>query len=231
MSWQLIWEWISNFVVVSVSLIAVVVGGAKLFGRNLIGECFNKRNQRYKQELEKDILLYKHKMDAQLEILKMSYGNVFSERISVFKEACFRMQKIDAYRERLAAYNVYPCKNTVGFSKTCQNVKDCPKDCIRNYKDVIYDMKNYMDETQSWFYQNEFFFSLDQFTDYLEMIVEYSRILANIANIVTDSSKTESQKALECFSMLERYDMEKYNTARRSLIASFRNTLGVPLLS
>lgn len=231
MCWQVIWEWISNFVVGSVSLIAVVVGGAKLFGRNLIGEWFNKRNQRYKQELEKDILLYKHKMDAQLEILKMSYGNVFSERISVFKEACSRMQKIETYRQRLAAYNRYPCKNMVDFSKTCQSATDCPKDCICNYKDVIYDMKDYMTETESWFYQNEFFFSLDQFTDYLEMIVEFLRILANIVTIVTDSSRTEDQKALECFSMLERYDMEKYNTARRSLIASFRNTLGVPLLS
>lgn len=122
-------------------------------------------------------------------------------------------------------------KIRLALAKLVKTLKIAPKDCIRNYKDVIYDMKNYMDETQSWFYQNEFFFSLDQFTDYLEMIVEYSRILANIANIVTDSSKTESQKALECFSMLERYDMEKYNTARRSLIASFRNTLGVPLLS
>lgn len=231
MNWQTIYEWISGIVVCGVSFTAFIVAIAKLCGKSLIDEWFARRNQKYKAQLDKEFARYEAQLKSKLEVLRISYGNIFSERISVFKEACTRMQKIEEYRQRLAAYQKYPCRTEIDFATKCSDVEGCPSDCILNYKKVVFEMKDYMDETENWFYQNEFFFSLDQFVTYLQMLTEFLSVLAKAAIIITDNGKTEQDKALECFEAFAKYKMEKYHNARKEIIASFRYTLGVPILS
>lgn len=231
MNWQLIYEWISHIVVYSVGFTTFIVAVAKLCGKNLIDEWFARRNQKYKAQLDKELAQYDAQLKSKLEVLRISYGNVFSERIAIFKEACIRMQKIEEYRQQLAAYQQYPCKTEIDFTSKCSDIEGCPQDCILNYKKVIHEMKNYMDETEKWFYENEFFFSLDQFVTYLTMLTEFLGVLAKVATIITDNNKNEHDKAWECFEAFFKYNMGKYNNARKELITSFRYTLGVPILS
>lgn len=68
------------------------------------------------------------------------------------------MQKIEDYYNRLALYKSYDCKDNVDYEKPCG--QDCPKGCIVNYRQVVFEMRDYILETTNWFESNEFFFLL-----------------------------------------------------------------------
>ena len=122
-NWKIIFEWVSVVFAGITGLTAIVFAIARIFGRNLIDEWFARRNKKYQAQLDKDLAAYKSILDSRIEVLKISYGNVFSERMSIFKEACIRMQKIEEYSTKLASYKDYDCKDNVDFEKTCK--PDC----------------------------------------------------------------------------------------------------------
>ena len=202
---------------------------AKLFGKNLIDEWFARRNKKYQAQLDKDLAAYKSILDSQIEVLKISYGNVFSERMSIFKEACIRMQKIEECSTRLAAYRDYDCKDNVDFEKPCK--PDCPKGCIVNYCEVVFEMRDYLLETDNWFTSNEFFFSLDQYEEILNIILEFLGLLNQAIEVVRDLALSEKERAIRCFDIFAGFEMVRYRAARKRLIETFRYTLNVPLLS
>ncbi len=226
---MIIFEWMSVAVGGVAGLAAIVLVVARMFGRNLIDELFARRNKKYQAQLDKELAVYKSMLDSRLEVLKISYGNVFSERMTIFKEACVRMQKIDEYCRTLAAYRDYDCKDNVDFEKPCKS--DCPKGCIVNYSKVVFEMRDYFVKTECWFRSNEFFFSLDQYTELLKVCVEILKLLNNAIDVVRDLSITEKEKAHRCFDIFAEFKMDKYEDARNKLIETFRYTLNIPLLS
>ncbi len=228
-NWKIIFEWASVTVGGITGLTAIVFAIAKLFGRNLIDEWFARRNKKYQAQLDKEFAVYKSILDSRLEVLKISYGNVFSERMTIFKEACIRMQKIEEYSKKLAAYKDYDCKDNVDFEKPCK--PDCPKGCIVNYSEVVFEMRDYVIETENWFKSNEFFFSLDQYTELLKAHIEILKLLNQAIIIVRDTSITEKKRAHKCFDIFAVFKMDKYESARANLVESFRYTLNIPLLS
>lgn len=231
MNWPSVWNWISDIIVGSAGLAVLALTVARLFGKNLVDEWFNRRNRKYELLIDKELSRFEAELNNRLELLRISYGNVFSERITVFKEACVRIQKIETFRHRLATYQNYPCKEKIDFASRCAGNRDCPADCILNYKKIIREMMDYMNQTEHWFHENEFFFSLDQLSSYMKMMVKFMEILAKTAAITADSGKTEREKAIECFDAFAGYDNKSYDNAREELIASFRYTAGVPRLS
>lgn len=211
------------------SVVAVVWAIAKLFGKNLIDEWFARRSKKYQAQLDAELAVYKSTLDSRLEMLKISYGNVFSERVAIFKEACARMRKTIDYYETVAAYRNYDCKDNVDFEKPC--MLDCPQGCIINYSHVIYEMRDYIVETESWFESNEFFFSLDQYTELLKVYIEFLKTLNKAVDVLRDLSLSEMERAHKCFDIFSEFDMDKYEAARNRLIETFRYTLHIPLLS
>lgn len=220
--------------------IAVTVGGftglftmilviAKLFGRNLIDEWFARRNKQYQALIDKELAEYKSKLDSQLEVLRISYGNVFSERMAVFKEACVRMQRIEEYYRKLAAYKYFDCKDNINFEHPCTS--DCPKDCIKNYSKLVIEMKTYVAETNFWFQSNEFFFAIDQYTEILKLYTEILRLLNNALAVIVDLSLSETERANKCFDIFVNFNMTKFETARNQLVDSFRYVLNIPIVS
>ena len=228
-SWKIIFEWVSVAFGGVTGFIVVVFAIAKIFGRNLIDEWFARKNKKFQVKIDAELATYKSMLDSKLEVLKISYGNVFSERMSIFKEASKRMQKIEDYCNILAAYKNYDCKDNVDYEKPCD--KDCPKGCIVNYSKVVFEMRDYLMETDNWFTSNEFFFSLDQYEEVLNIILEFLRLLNDVIEIVRDLSLSEKERAFKCFDIFAEFKMEKYRVARKRLIKTFRYTLNVPLLS
>ena len=228
-TWKFIFECMSITVGGIAGISAIVYSIARLFGKNLIDEWFARRNKKYQAQLDKDLAAYKSILDSQIEVLKISYGNVFSERMSIFKEACIRMQKIEEYSTRLAAYKDYDCKDNVDFEKPCK--PDCPKGCIVNYSEVVFEMRDYLLETDNWFTSNEFFFSLDQYEEILNIILEFLGLLNQAIEVVRDLALSEKERAIRCFDIFAGFEMVRYRTARKRLIETFRYTLNVPLLS
>ena len=228
-TWKFIFECMSITVGGIAGISAIVYSIARLFGKNLIDEWFARRNKKYQAQLDKDLAAYKSILDSQIEVLKISYGNVFSERMSIFKEACIRMQKIEEYSTRLAAYKDYDCKDNVDFEKPCK--PDCPKGCIVNYSEVVFEMRDYLLETDNWFTSNEFFFSLDQYEEILNIILEFLGLLNQAIEVVRDLALSEKERAIRCFDIFAGFEMVRYRAARKRLIETFRYTLNVPLLS
>ena len=228
-NWKIIFEWVSVVFGGITGLTAIVFAIARIFGRNLIDEWFARRNKKYQAQLDKDLAVYKSMLDSRLEVLKISYGNVFSERMSIFKEACIRMQKIEDYSKKLAAYKDYDCKDNVDFEKPCK--PDCPKGCIVNYSEVVFEMRDYLLETDNWFTSNEFFFSLDQYEEILNICLEFLGLLNRAIEVVRDLALSEKERAIKCFDIFAEFEMAKYRTARKRLIETFRYALNVPLLS
>lgn len=228
-TWKFIFECMSITVGGIAGISAIVYSIARLFGKNLIDEWFARRNKKYQAQLDKDLAAYRSILDSQIEVLKISYGNVFSERMSIFKEACIRMQKIEEYSTRLAAYKDYDCKDNVDFEKPCK--PDCPKGCIVNYSEVVFEMRDYLLETDNWFTSNEFFFSLDQYEEILNIILEFLGLLNQAIEVVRDLALSEKERAIRCFDIFAGFEMVRYRTARKRLIETFRYTLNVPLLS
>lgn len=228
-TWKFIFECMSITVGGIAGISAIVYSIARLFGKNLIDEWFARRNKKYQAQLDKDLAAYKSILDSQIEVLKISYGNVFSERMSIFKEACIRMQKIEEYSARLAAYKDYDCKDNVDFEKPCK--PDCPKGCIVNYCEVVFEMRDYLLETDNWFTSNEFFFSLDQYEEILNIILEFLGLLNQAIEVVRDLALSEKERAIRCFDIFAGFEMVRYRAARKRLIETFRYTLNVPLLS
>lgn len=228
-TWKFIFECMSITVGGIAGISAIVYSIARLFGKNLIDEWFARRNKKYQAQLDKDLAAYKSILDSQIEVLKISYGNVFSERMSIFKEACIRMQKIEEYSTRLAAYKDYDCKYNVDFEKPCK--PDCPKGCIVNYCEVVFEMRDYLLETDNWFTSNEFFFSLDQYEEILNIILEFLGLLNQAIEVVRDLALSEKERAIRCFDIFAGFEMVRYRAARKRLIETFRYTLNVPLLS
>ena len=196
-TWKFIFECMSITVGGIAGISAIVYSIARLFGKNLIDEWFARRNKKYQAQLDKDLAAYKSILDSQIEVLKISYGNVFSERMSIFKEACIRMQKIEEYSTRLAASKDYDCKDNVDFEKPCK--PDCPKGCIVNYCEVVFEMRDYLLETDNWFTSNEFFFSLDQYEEILNIILEFLGLLNQAIEVVRDLALSEKERAIKCF--------------------------------
>ena len=228
-TWKFIFECMSITVGGIAGISAIVYSIARLFGKNLIDEWFARRNKKYQAQLDKDLAAYKSILDSQIEVLKISYGNVFSERMSIFKEACIRMQKIEEYSTRLAAYKDYDCKDNVDFEKPCK--PDCPKGCIVNYCEVVFEMRDYLLETDNWFTSNEFFFSLDQYEEILNIILEFLGLLNQAIEVVRDLALSKKERAIRCFDIFAGFEMVRYRAARKRLIETFRYTLNVPLLS
>ena len=228
-TWKFIFECMSITVGGIAGISAIVYSIARLFGKNLIDEWFARRNKKYQAQLDKDLAAYKSILDSQIEVLKISYGNVFSERMSIFKEACIRMQKIEEYSTKLAAYKDYDCKDNVDFEKPCK--PDCPKGCIVNYCEVVFEMRDYLLETDNWFTSNEFFFSLDQYEEILNIILEFLGLLNQAIEVVRDLALSEKERAIRCFDIFAGFEMVRYRAARKRLIETFRYTLNVPLLS
>lgn len=228
-NWKIVFEWISVAVGGVTGIFIVVLSIAKLFGKNLIDEWFERRNKKYQVQLDKELAEYKSKLDSKLEILKISYGNVFSERMTIFKEACVRMQETEKLCNRLASYKNYDCKDNVNFEKPCKS--ECPNDCIVNYTKVVFKMKNYLTEAIDWFESNEFFFSLDQYCELLKAYTEFLVLLEKAIDVIMDLSISEKDRAHRCFDIFSEFKIEKYNEARNKLIDSFRYTLNIPLMS
>lgn len=228
-NWKIIFEWVSVVFGGITGLATIVFAIARVFGRNLIDEWFARRNKKYQAQLDKDLAAYKSILDSRIEVLKISYGNVFSERMSIFKEACIRMQKIKDYSQKLAAYKDYDCKDHVDFEKPCK--PDCPKGCIINYSKAVFEMRDYFIETENWFNSNEFFFSLDQYNELLKAHIEILKLLNKAIVVIRDTSMTEKNRAHKCFDIFSEFKMDKYEIARANLIESFRYTLNIPLLS
>ena len=224
-----IFEWISVTVGGITGFITIVFAIARIFGRNLIDEWFARKNKKYQAELDTELAIYKSVLDSRLEVLKISFGNVFSERMLIYKEACVRMHKIEDYCYTLAAYKNYDCKEKVDFGKPCD--QDCPKGCIVNYDKVVFEMRDYLMETNSWFTSNEFFFSLDQYEEILNSCIEFLGLLNKAIEVVRDLSLSEKERAFKCFDIFAEFKMDKYRAARELLIQTFRQTLNVPLLS
>ena len=228
-NWKIIFEYISITVGGFAGGTALVFAIAKLFGKNLIDEWFARKNQKYQVKLEAELVEYKSMLDSRLEVLKISYGNVFSERLSIFKEACIRMQKIEDYYNRLASYKNYDCKNNVDYEKPCG--QDCPKGCIVNYRQVVFEMRDYILGTTNWFKSSEFFFSLDQYEEILNISIEFLRVLNKAIDVTRDLSLSEKERANKCFDIFSEFRMDKYRDARKRLIETFRYTINVPLFS
>lgn len=222
-------EWVSIIGGSIAGLFTIVLSFAKLCGKNLIDEWFERRNKKYQAQLDKELAEYKSKLDSRLEILKISYGNVFSERVAIFKEACVKMQETEKFCKRLASYKNYDCKDNVDFEKPCKS--ECPNECIVNYTKVVSEMKNYLVETIYWFESNEFFFSLDQYCELLKAYKEFLELLDKANNIIMDLSISEKERAYRCFDIFAEFNMDKYDKARTNLIDSFRYTLNIPLIS
>lgn len=225
----MILEWISIIGGSIAGLFTIVLSFAKLCGKNLIDEWFERRNKKYQAQLDKELAEYKSKLDSRLEILKISYGNVFSERVAIFKEACVKMQETEKFCKRLASYKNYDCKDNVDFEKPCKS--ECPNECIVNYAKIVFEMKNYLAETIYWFESNEFFFSLDQYYELLRANMEFLVLLEKTTGVIMDLSISEKEKAHKCFDIFSEFDVEKYNEARTKLIDSFRYTLNIPIMS
>lgn len=224
-----IFEWISIIGGAVTGISVIILALAKFLGKNFIDEWFTRRNKKYQAELEKELTEYKSLLDSKLEILKISYGNVFSERMVIFKEACKRIQETEKYCKELAKYKGYKCKDMLDFKKDCKS--NCPQDCILNYRDEVLKMRDYIMETEDWFQLNEFFFSLDQYNELLKVYIEFLKLLNNAIVIIQDTSISENERANKCFDIFSKFDMNKYYTARDHLIESFRYTLNVPLIS
>lgn len=226
---KLFLEWVSIIGGSIAGLLTIVLSFAKLCGKNLIEEWFERRNKKYQVQLDKELAEYKSKLDSRLEILKISYGNVFSERVTIFKEACVRMQETEKLCRRLASYKNYNCKDNVDFEKPCKS--ECPNECIVNYTKVVSDMKNYLEKTIDWFETNEFFFSLDQYCELLKTYAEFLVLLEEACNVIMDLSISEKERAHSCFDIFAKFNVDKYNEARTKLIDSFRYTLNIPTMS
>lgn len=224
-----IFEWVSIIGGAVTGISVIILALAKFLGKNFIDEWFTRRNKKYQAELEKELTEYKSLLDSKLEILKISYGNIFSERITIFKEACIRMQKTEKHYTILAKYNNYECKSKLDFGNKCKS--SCPQDCILNYKDEVFKIRDYIIETEDWFQSNEFFFSLDQFNELLKVYIEFLKLLNRAIAIIQDKSISENERANKCFDIFTEFNMSKYYKARDYLIESFRVTLNVPLIS
>ena len=142
-NWKIIFEWVSVVFGGITGLTAIVFAIARIFGRNLIDEWFARRNKKYQAQLDKDLAAYKSILDSRIEVLKISYGNVFSERMSIFKEACIRMQKIEEYSTKLAAYKDYDCKDNVDFET---NQQDCNHPLLTSSPKITNFFKNCCDK-------------------------------------------------------------------------------------
>ena len=215
-NWKIIFEWVSVVFGGITGLTAIVFAIARIFGRNLIDEWFARRNKKYQAQLDKDLAAYKSILDSRIEVLKISYGNVFSERMSIFKEACI-----------YTSFLKYG--HNVDFEKPCK--PDCPKGCIVNYSEVVFEMRDYLLETDNWFTSNEFFFSLDQYEEILNICLEFLGLLNQAIEVVRDLALSEKERAIKCFDIFAEFEMVKYRTARKRLIETFRYALNVPLLS
>lgn len=227
--WKIIFEWISVLFGGITGLSAIFFIIARILGRNIIDEWFARKNKKYQAKLDTELTSYKSMLDSKLEILKISYGNVFSERISIYKEACLRMNKIENYYYKLAAFKKYDCKNHVNFEVPCH--QECPHECIVNYDRLIYEMREYIMETNNWFQSNEFFFSLDQYKDFLNIGIECLNLMNKTLDIIQDLSLSTKEKAFKCFDIFAEFKIDKYIEAKRRLIQTFRQTLNIPLFS
>lgn len=56
---EVIWEWISNIVIGGISFIAIIIGGAKLFGKNLIDSWFEKKSLKFSTLHQERVALIK----------------------------------------------------------------------------------------------------------------------------------------------------------------------------
>ena len=69
-------EWVSIIGGSIAGLLTIVLSIAKLLGKNLIDEWFERRNKKYQVQLDKELAEYKSKLDSRLEILKIICYNV-----------------------------------------------------------------------------------------------------------------------------------------------------------
>lgn len=223
-------EYWPNLLVIVISVIPSVV----LFSiKGKITHWFNKDLESHRAELDRKNQQIQASLDTKLEIMRMEFGLVQSERLQILKEACSRLTKILNQITAIASYYEYDCKENVDYKTKCHSdFSECHEDCIVNYWEKIVEFDKYTRETLDFFENNQMFFPMEISIKHLRIIILVFNLRKSAYDIHLDLNKNDNEKALETFKLFYQFDKDNIIKLRDELVEEYRLLIGVsPLKS
>lgn len=223
MSWDIV-EKALNLLGGLSGIALLILGVAKLLGKNLLDHWFAKDIERYKSDLDVINKNIQSQLDAKIEVLKIQYANVFSERISIFKNISRDYYKIEERIVKIQAFkNNYPCYEKMDFSKVCKNDSPCDE-CILNYRDKIIDLRESCLKTNSYLEENNMFFSIEMIGKSAELLT----IVVEACNSALDiNNEDKNLEAREIIDKIVELDINCFSKLRNELNSMFRLIIGI----
>jgi len=194
---------------------------------------FNKDLETHKTQLDRKSRQIQSSFDTQLEVMRIEFGLIQTERLQILKEACIRITEILNQINIIASFNSYDCKENVDYKNKCiSNSENCMDDCIINYWDKIVHFDKYTCETYDFFKNNQMFFPLEVVNKHLEIIGMLFNLRKEAYDISYDKKESEKDQALKCFELFYNFDKKKINELQSELMNEYRFLIGVsPLKS
>ena len=223
-------EYWPNLVTIVISVIPTVV----LFSiKGRISHWFNKDLESHKAELDRKNQQIQASLDTKLEIMRIEFGLVQSERLQILKEACNRLTKILNQITAIASYYEYDCKENVDYKTKCNSdLGECHEDCIINYWKKIVEFDKYTRETLDFFENNQMFFPMEIAIKHLKIITLVFNLRKGAYDINSDLNKSNNEKALATFKLFYQFDKDSIIKIREELVEEYRLLIGVaPLKS
>lgn len=221
---EIIWYWFSNIVVGGIGFSTLIIVIAKFFGVNLLKLWFAKDLEKYKSELDAKNKEIQAQLDTKIELLKIQYSNVFSDRIEIFKNESIRIFRIEKQVSEIQAFkNNYKCYTIIDFNKACNTKSPC-EECILNYRDKIIKLQDDCRQEYYYFQENSMFFSI-------EMIGKSAEIMTPIIEACGSALKVEyddaNRKAREMIDIICDIDIAQLSKLREDLNSMFRLIIGI----
>ncbi len=219
---------INNWLGLLVVIISAVPTIIMFIIKGRISHWFSKDLESHRAELDKKSRQIQTSLDTQLEVMRIEFGLIQSERLQILKEACTRLTEILNQINIIASYYKYDCKENVDYTTKCSSGSiDCKDDCIINYWEKVILFDKYTRDTANFYENSQMFFPMEIEIKHLEIVALVFDLRKDAYDINLDLNKTNKEKALETFELFYQFNREKIQELRQTLVNEYRLLIGV----
>ena len=218
-------EILAAIVAIISSIISVIFGLAVFKWKGNVVAKMSKDTAKFTAELDNKKQEIQNSLDVKLEQIRIQYGNVFSERLSVFKEMSIKISEIEVLVNKISSYHSYSCKENVDFNEgKCKTDGTCDSNCIINYWDSVVEVGDNLKEYVECINRNQMFLSLSMYKNHIEIAVEIKSKVNSVINTLDDASMSKKERAFYSFEVFEKIDIMDL---KEELVDEYRKVLGI----
>ena len=196
--------------------------------KQIISNLFKKDLETHRAVLEEKSKQIQSSFDTQLEILRIQFSSLNTERLDILKEACIRITETLNQINKISSFHNYKCKESIDYDSKClSSGSECDESCILNYWDKIVAFDKYTRQTHDFFEYNQMFFPLEIVSKHLKIITLVFSLRKKAFDIYFQENLNSKQKALKCFELFNNFEINEINSLQNDLLNEYRIFIGV----